>query len=214
MTGMSPKTARTAAGAARLAVAATLLVALIYQIVDKIEHNDLEPSTYYTLFTIESTMIAIVVVAVGGVLALRRPVDPLGYTAVRVAITSYAVMTAVVYNLLLRGLPDQGYVGPQWPGEIMHVWFPIYIALDWLFAPGRPRLGWRALLVVIVYPLLWLGFTLVRGSIDGWYPYPFLDPASGWGSVLVYILVITAFVVGVAALLIAYSRRRRAKSLS
>lgn len=214
MTGMSPKTARTAAGAARLAVAATLLVALIYQIVDKIEHNDLEPSTYYTLFTIESTMIAIMVVAVGGVLALRRPVDPLGYTAVRVAITSYAVMTAVVYNLLLRGLPDQGYVGPQWPGEIMHVWFPIYIALDWLFAPGRPRLGWRALLVVIVYPLLWLGFTLVRGSIDGWYPYPFLDPASGWGSVLVYILVITAFVVGVAALLIAYSRRRRAKSLS
>lgn len=214
MTGMSPKTARTTAGAARLAVAATLLVALIYQIVDKIEHNDLEPSTYYTLFTIESTMIAIVVVAVGGVLALRRPVDPLGYTAVRVAITSYAVMTAVVYNLLLRGLPDEGYVGPQWPGEIMHVWFPIYIALDWLFAPGRPRLGWRALLVVIVYPLLWLGFTLVRGSIDGWYPYPFLDPASGWGSVLVYILVITAFVVGVAALLIAYSRRRRAKSLS
>ena len=214
MTGMSPKTARTAAGAARLAVAATLLVALIYQIVDKIEHNDLEPSTYYTLFTIESTMIAIVVVAVGGVLALRRPVDPLGYTAVRVAITSYAVMTAVVYNLLLRGLPDEGYVGPQWPGEIMHVWFPIYIALDWLFAPGRPRLGWRALLVVIVYPLLWLGFTLVRGSIDGWYPYPFLDPASGWRSVLVYILVITAFVVGVATLLIAYSRRRRAKSLS
>lgn len=214
MTGMSPKTARTAAGAARLAVAATLLVALIYQIVDKIEHNDLEPSTYYTLFTIESTMIAIVVVAVGGVLALRRPVDPLGYTAVRVAITSYAVMTAVVYNLLLRGLPDEGYVGPQWPGEIMHVWFPIYIALDWLFAPGRPRLGWRALLVVIVYPLLWLGFTLVRGSIDGWYPYPFLDPASGWGSVLVYILVITGFVVGVATLLIAYSRRRRAKSLS
>ena len=214
MTGMSPKTARTAAGAARLAVAATLLVALIYQIVDKIEHNDLEPSTYYTLFTIESTMIAIMVVAVGGMLALRRPVDPLGYTAVRVAITSYAVMTAVVYNLLLRGLPDQGYVGPQWPGEIMHVWFPIYIALDWLFAPGRPRLGWRALLVVIVYPLLWLGFTLVRGSIDGWYPYPFLDPASGWGSVLVYILVITGFVVGVATLLIAYSRRRRAKSLS
>ena len=214
MTGMSPKTARTAAGAARLAVAATLLVALIYQIVDKIEHNDLEPSTYYTLFTIESTMIAIMVVAVGGMLALRRPVDPLGYTAVRVAITSYAVMTAVVYNLLLRGLPDEGYVGPQWPGEIMHVWFPIYIALDWLFAPGRPRLGWRALLVVIVYPLLWLGFTLVRGSIDGWYPYPFLDPASGWGSVLVYILVITGFVVGVATLLIAYSRRRRAKSLS
>lgn len=207
MTQVSTRS-RTITGIARLAVAATLLVALIYQIVDKIAHNDLEPSTYYTLFTIESTMIAIVVVAVGGMLALRHPIDPVGYTAIRVAVTAYAVMTAVVYNVLLRGLPPEGYVGPQWPGEIMHVWFPIYITLDWLFAPGRPRLGWRALLVVITYPLLWLGFTLIRGSIDGWYPYPFLNPASGWGSVLVYILVITGFVVGVAALLIAYSRRR------
>ena len=58
MTGMSKKT-RPILGFLRLAVAATLLVALIYQIVDKIANNDLEPSTYYTLFTIESTMIAI-----------------------------------------------------------------------------------------------------------------------------------------------------------
>jgi len=207
MTGMSEKT-RPIVGTLRLAVAATLLVALVYQIVDKIANNDLEPSTYYTLFTIESTMIAIVVVAIGGVLALRHPTDSVAYTSVRVAVTSYAIMTAVVYNVLLRGIPAEGYVGPQWPGEIMHVWFPIYIALDWLLAPGRPRLGWRALGVVISYPLAWLAFTLIRGSVDGWYPYPFLDPATGWGSVLLYIGVITGFVVAVAALLIAYSRWR------
>jgi hypothetical protein len=212
MTGMSQKT-RPVLGTLRLAVAATLLIALVYQIVDKIANNDLEPSTYYTLFTIESTMIAIVVVAVSGVLAVRHPIDPVGYTSVRVAVTSYAIMTAVVYNVLLRGIPAEGYVGPQWPGEIMHVWYPIYITLDWLFAPGRPRLGWRALGVVVSYPLAWLAFTLIRGSVDGWYPYPFLDPATGWGSVLLYIGVITGFVVAVAVLLIAYSRRtvRRAR---
>jgi len=107
MTGMSTKT-RPLTGAFRLAVSATLLVALIYQIVDKIANNDLEPSTYFTLFTIESTMIAIVVVAIGGVLALRHPIDPVGYTNVRLAVTAYAVMTAVVYNLLLRGIPAEG----------------------------------------------------------------------------------------------------------
>jgi len=210
MTGMSTKT-RPLTGALRLAVSATLLVALIYQIVDKIANNDLEPSTYYTLFTIESTMIAIVVVAIGGVLALRHPVDPVGYTSVRLAVTAYAVMTAVVYNLLLRGIPAEGYVGPQWPGEIMHVWFPIYIALDWLLAPGRPRLRWSALGVVVAYPLAWLAFTLIRGAVDGWYPYPFLDPATGWMSVLLYILVITGFVVGVASLALWWSRVRTVK---
>ena len=210
MTGMSTKT-RPLTGAFRLAVSATLLVALIYQIVDKIANNDLEPSTYFTLFTIESTMIAIVVVAIGGVLALRHPIDPVSYTSVRLAVTAYAVMTAVVYNVLLRGIPAEGYVGPQWPGEIMHVWFPIYIALDWLLAPGRPRLRWSALGVVVSYPLAWLAFTLIRGAVDGWYPYPFLDPATGWMSVLLYILVITGFVVGVASLALWWSRVRTVK---
>jgi len=210
MTGMSTKT-RAVTGILRLAVSATLLVALIYQIVDKIANNDLEPSTYYTLFTIESTMIAIVVVAIGGVLALRHPIDPVSYTSVRLAVTAYAVMTAVVYNVLLRGIPAEGYVGPQWPGEIMHVWFPIYIALDWLLAPGRPRLRWSALGVVVAYPLAWLAFTLIRGAVDGWYPYPFLDPATGWMSVLLYILVITGFVVGVASLALWWSRVRTVK---
>jgi hypothetical protein len=201
-------TQRSITGALRFAVSATLLVALTYQIVDKIAANDLVPSTYYTLFTIESTMIAIVVVFTGGVVALRHPLDPVGYTSARLAVTAYAVMTAVVYNLLLRGIPAEGYVGPQWPGEIMHVWFPIYIALDWLLAPGRPRLRWSALGVVVAYPLAWLAFTLIRGAVDGWYPYPFLDPATGWMSVLLYILVITGFVVGVASLALWWSRVR------
>jgi len=93
----------------------------------------------------------------------------------------------------------------------MHVWFPIYIALDWLLAPGRPRLRWSALGVVVSYPLAWLAFTLIRGAVDGWYPYPFLDPATGWMSVLLYILVITGFVVGVASLALWWSRVRTVK---
>ena len=37
-----------------------------------------------------------------------------------------------------------------------------------------------------MYPLIWTGLTLVRGAADGWYPYPFLDPANGgYGQVAV-----------------------------
>ena len=39
---------------------------------------------------------------------------------------------------------------------------------------------------------LWLGVILVRGATDGWVPYPFLDPATGYGKVAVYCLVIAA----------------------
>ena len=35
--------------------------------------------------------------------------------------------------------------------------------------------------LLILYPLAWLGFTLWYGSDAGWYPYDFLDPATGGG---------------------------------
>ena len=47
--------------------------------------------------------------------------------------------------------------------------------------PLAPR-SWDALL----WPLLWGAFTLVRGSITGWWPYPFINVDElGWGRVLV-----------------------------
>jgi hypothetical protein len=40
---------------------------------------------------------------------------------------------------------------------------------------------------------VWIVYTMIRGPIAGWYPYPFLDPANGgYGSVAVTTLVILA----------------------
>ncbi|MDP3209059.1 MAG: Pr6Pr family membrane protein [Rhodoglobus sp.] len=124
------------------------------------------------------------------------------------SLVSYAVVTAVVYNVLLRGIPDEGFVVSPWPGEIMHVWIPIVLLLDWLVSPGRPSLRWTGLRIVIIFPLVWLAFTLVRGALTAWYPYPFLQPDTGWVSVLGYIAGISAFILALASLAIAYSRLR------
>ncbi len=43
----------------------------------------------------------------------------------------------------------------------------------------------------LTFPSAWLLYTLVRGPVAGWYPYPFLDPAhGGYGSVALYCLAI------------------------
>ena len=41
-----------------------------------------------------------------------------------------------------------------------------------------------------MFPLLYLVYVLIRGSIIGWYPYPFLNPAQagGYGGVTLYSL--------------------------
>ena len=41
---------------------------------------------------------------------------------------------------------------------------------------------------------LWTGYTLVRGALVDWYPYPFLDPANGgYGTVAAYVVGILIF---------------------
>lgn len=190
---------------ARLTMGLLVLAALVTQVVTKVLNNAFTPGEYFSYFTIESSMMNVVVLLVGASLAFRVPRDTDLFTSVRVAILSYAVITAVVYNVLLRNLPGDGsYEPPRWCNEVMHVWVPIFIVLDWLLAPGRVRVPWKRLWLVVSFPLAWLAFTMIRGAITGWYPYPFLDPAGPGGipSLLIYVVGIAAFIVMVAAVAI------------
>jgi hypothetical protein len=187
-------------------------VALIFQIVEKTVNNDMIPDQYFMFFTIQGAMVTISVLLWAAVSAWRHQVDSTSLTTARLAVLSYAVVTAVVYNVLLRGIPDEGFVTTPWPGELMHVWIPIFIVIDWVVAPGRATVAWKALGIVVIYPLVWVAVTLVRGVLTEWYPYPFLNPDTGWGSVALYVVAIAAFIVAVAALGIAVTRRRAAAS--
>jgi len=199
--------ARRMVGVIRLAAGLLVLAAIITQITDQLVNDVFVPSEYFSYFTIQSSMMNVVVLLVGAMLAFRFKRDTVIYTGVRSAILVYAVVTAGVYNVLLRGLPPEGFVGIQWPNEVEHVWIPLLILIDWLFSTGRARLGYRWLWVAVGYPLLWCAFTLVRGAATGWYPYPFINPATdGWFSVLAYIVALAAIIVGLAALAIRYSR--------
>ncbi|WP_156351720.1 MULTISPECIES: Pr6Pr family membrane protein [unclassified Agreia] len=196
-------------GAVRLLAGIGLLVTIVIQINDRVVNNAFDPWEYFSYFTIETSLMNIVVFIVGGILAFRLSRDTELFTTVRMATLTYAIITAGVYNLLLRNVPYNGFQGLSWPNEVIHVWIPILIVLDWLISPGRPALSWKALRVVMIYPLLWLAYSLVRGAVsNGIYPYPFLDPATaGWGSVIAYIVALSLVLLGLAALAIVYSRR-------
>jgi hypothetical protein len=201
---------RRVTGLLRIAAGLLVLTAITTQIVDLLVNDAFQPEEYFSYFTIQSSLVNIVVLVVGGLLALRWREDPELYTAVRMSAVTYAVVTAVVYNLLLRGVPTDDFVGLQWPNEVTHVWIPIVMTLDWLLSPGRAALAWGRLWLAVGYPLLWLGFTLVRGVLTGWYPYPFLDPdgPDGPTSVIAYIVGITLFILAVASVAIGISRIR------
>lgn len=195
-------------GLLRLVAALAALGAIVFQIADQVAHDEFVPERYFSYFTVQSSLISIVVLSVGAVLAFRWKLDPELFTAIRMSAVAYAAVTCVVYNVLLRGLPDDGYVGLAWPGEVLHVWIPVFLIVEWLVAPGRAVLGWDRIWTAVGFPLVWLGFTLVRGVLTRWYPYPFLEPDGPAGpvSVIAYVVAISAFIIGSSALAIAVSR--------
>lgn len=206
-------------GVARVALALVVLVSVVYQIADRLIHNVFRPGEYFAYFTIQTSLMDVVVLGVGAWLAFSRSHDTKLFTIVRVCIVGFAVVTCVVYNVLLRGVPGEvGYVWPVWPNEVLHVWAPILLVLDWLVAPGRYVIRLRASLWVLIYPLAWVAFSIVRGLLTGWWPYPFLDPTgpAGWAGVLAYIFGIAAFFLVSAFVFVAaavlWERSRRLKT--
>ncbi len=203
-------TLRHIAGVISIVVGLLVLVALITQITDQLEFGRFEPTEYFAYFTIQTAMINIVVLIAGGVLAFAMERDTRLYTAIRASAFTYALVTGAVYNLLLRDVVNaDGYVGPVWANQALHVWVPIYFALDWLLTPGRVRIGWSTLWLAVSFPLIWVAVTLLRIEfLDGWFPYPFLNPDGPMGvlGVVVYVVAIALAIIVLAIIAVTINR--------
>jgi hypothetical protein len=177
---------------------------------------------FFSFFTIQSNLIGAAALGIGAVLLLRPArddrVDPPWFAVLRACATTYLVTTGVVYNLLLRGIElPQGSTVP-WTNEVLHVVAPILLLLDWLFAPGRRRLGFGVVGIIVIYPIVWAAYTMIRGpfvtdAVTGatsWYPYPFLNPdtsENGYLSVAFYVLLIAVVIAAAGTGVTAISRR-------
>ncbi|PPH29758.1 Pr6Pr family membrane protein [Rathayibacter sp. AY1F9] len=200
------ESARVPVALLRLLVAAAVLVAVIATAVDTASQTPLNPFNFFGFFTIQSNIVLAVVLGATAVLALRRRPAPGGLVLVRGAFTGYIIIVGLVYNTLLTDVA--GGVALPWANTVMHVLFPVYGLLDWLLLADRPPLPWRRLWLVVVYPIVWLVVVLIRGATDGWVPYPFLDPATGYGQVSVFVVGIAVAFLASGALVWAMSRLR------
>ena len=190
----------------RLAVALLVLAAVVGTALDTASRTPIVPVNFFGFFTIQGNILLALVLLITAAVSLGgRAQGPL-LTLVRGAATSWILVVGIVYNTLLIG--TAGGVTLPWANTVLHVVFPLYGLLDWLLVADRPALPWRRLWVVTVYPIVWLVVVLVRGATDGWVPYPFLDPANGYGSVAVAVLIVAVAFVASGALVWALSRLR------
>jgi len=108
-------------------------------------------------------------------------------------------VTGIVYHLVLAGLGDlTGWAVVT--NFLLHTATPILGVLGWLLFGPRGVTDQRIVGWSIVYPLLWLVFTLVRGEFVGFYPYPFVDVGEhGYARVLLNCLLVAVLFLALAA---------------
>lgn len=172
--------------------ALVVVMALVAQIEDQVVRGAFNPATYFSYFSIQTSIANALALGAFAVTPffLRRTSQI--FPVIRGSLVAYAIVTASVYNLLLREArsePDAEAM-LMWPIDITHIWIPLYLVIEWMLDPGRDRLRWSFFLWGLVYPAIWITGMLARGALTGWYPYDFFDPSGSLGGagVAMYIL--------------------------
>lgn len=166
------------------------LVAIAAQALDAQSRGVFNVANFFSYFTIQSNLIACGVFLIGA--ARWRTPTSARWELVRGQAVLVMTVTFVVFALLLSGTDVD--VALPWVNSVVHQVMPIAVIVDWLIDPPQHRLAFARSLRWLAYPLVWTAYTLIRGAVTGWYPYPFLDPANGgYGTVALYIVAILAF---------------------
>lgn len=183
----------------RLVMAALIAFTVIVQLVEALTRAiPASAGNFFSYFTIQANILVAVVFAVAAVIQLRQPAEPRWLDRLRGAATVYISITGVVYALLLSNI-DVNTPLP-WANVVLHYVVPIVTVVDWLLDLPERTIPFRSALVWLAYPLAYLVYSLIRGPIADWYPYPFLDPGPhGYG----YVAVMSVCVAIAAAVFVA-----------
>ncbi len=181
----------------RIGFAVLTLAAIGTQATSLANDGVFNPTRFFLFFTVLSNLLAVAVFFEGGRRQLTggTPVPDLW----RGAAVVFMTVTFIVFAVLLRGLQEELQTNIVWVDTVLHRIMPVAIMADWLIEPPHRPLPYRRVIVPwLAPPLAWTAFTLIRGAVDGWYPYPFLDPANGgYGVVALYAVGITALMLAV-----------------
>jgi len=180
----------------RLSIGILILVAVISQALYIHNVGALNIVNFLSYFTNLSNILAGVIFIFSGLYLAQSRNPNAKDDIIRGAATLYMAVTGLVYITLLSG-EDLGLLMP-WVNFVTHILAPIVIVSDWLYQPPRTKLVTKQISWWLIFPAGYLVYTLIRGSIVGWYPYPFLNPATvgGYGGVALYCLaILTAFFV-------------------
>jgi len=122
------------------------------------------------------------------------------------AIAVYITVVGLIYNIVLRFLwkPE----GLQMiVDELLHTVIPLLFIVQWYLYAPKQGLKWKDIFPWLIYPLLYLIYTLFRGSFSGFYPYPFINANElGYNKVWINCIGLLIFFLFLSSLFVAIAK--------
>ena len=150
----------------------------------------------FAFFTIQSNLI------VGGttlLLALNPERTSNVFRVFRLIGLVAITVTGVVYHVALASVLDLDGIH-QLGNQLVHTVVPVLAVVGWLMFGPRDLTSGHVARLSLLFPVLWLAFTLTRGSVVHWYPYPFIDVTRiGYGKALLNCVWLSLLLLGLAA---------------
>jgi hypothetical protein len=196
---MSPRGARAWCAATAACVLAGVVISALT--VANNPHGHFHPAAAraanaFAFFTIQSNLL---VGAAALLLALEMNRPSTAFAVLRLTGLVAITVTGIVFHAVLARTLDL----KSWDAvgnELVHTIVPAMAVVGWLLIGPRALLSRRTAWGSLIFPICWLGFTLIRGAIAHWYPYPFIDVTHlGYGRAIVNCVWVAVLFLGLAA---------------
>ena len=186
--------------------------AVITEIATLVERGFFKPFSFFSYFTIQSNIFAFIVLIMGA-LAVANNERSSRFNLLRGAATLYMVITGIVFAVLLAGVEGSILTAAPWDNIVLHYIMPVVLLMDWLVDKPSKAITFKSSAVWLLYPVTYVIYSLIRGRIVNWYPYPFLDPKNnGYIGVLLTGLAIAGLTIALMHVLTRFTRRKSSDS--
>lgn len=126
---------------------------------------------YFSFFTILTNLIVAITTTA---IAFFPRIRFFGSASTQAAVATYISIVGIVYSLFLRSVWDP--IGWQAVADhTLHDIVPGTFVVYWLLAAPKSAIGWIDPIKWLIYPVIYIAYSLARGAVVNWYPYWFVD---------------------------------------
>ena len=171
--------------------------AVVTEIATIIERGRFNPVNFLSFFTIETNILVFVTLLLSAIFVAMGKNSKLD--TLRSAATVYALVVGIGFAILLAGMEGVELTAVPWDNTVLHYIMPIAMLIDFLIDRPQRKLLFKQSLAWLFFPIIYLAYSLIRGSLIGWYPYPFLNPdTKGYGAIMFIICGLLILALGLS----------------